>query len=202
MKHSGEDIIKQIGGENVVQKKHYYKDLPSKGLGRSFDDVGLDEPVIIPFAFETYDVIWESSIENMKQRASELDAEVLLQMLLSTGAGDYDKYKVWFKKKTGMSITEKIDQFIAENGGNTRDALNVALARLEAAEAKILEEVDSGLEDYRSRIRKSFAKYWTSEGCECCQDTPTHKEAEKELAELLDVDMYSDESGFDWGKYQ
>ena len=37
-----------------------------------------------------------------------------------------------------MTVSEQIDQFIAENGGNTRDALNVALCRLEAALNKVL----------------------------------------------------------------
>jgi hypothetical protein len=37
-----------------------------------------------------------------------------------------------------MSVSEQIDQFIAENGGNTRDALNVALTRLETALNKVL----------------------------------------------------------------
>jgi len=37
-----------------------------------------------------------------------------------------------------MTVSEQIDQFIAENGGNTRDALNVALTRLEAALNKVL----------------------------------------------------------------
>lgn len=37
-----------------------------------------------------------------------------------------------------QSISQIIDQFIAENGGNTRDALNVALARLENATALLL----------------------------------------------------------------
>lgn len=37
-----------------------------------------------------------------------------------------------------MSVSEQIDQFISENGGNTRDALNVALTRLEAALNKVL----------------------------------------------------------------
>ena len=32
-----------------------------------------------------------------------------------------------------MSVSEQINQFIANNGGNERDALNVALARLEIA---------------------------------------------------------------------
>lgn len=36
-----------------------------------------------------------------------------------------------------MTISEQIDQFIAENGGNTRDALNVALERLKQMEMKL-----------------------------------------------------------------
>lgn len=35
-----------------------------------------------------------------------------------------------------MSVTEEINRFIAENGGNIRDALNVALARLEDEKRK------------------------------------------------------------------
>lgn len=38
-----------------------------------------------------------------------------------------------------MTVSEQIDQFIAENGGNTRDALNVALTRLELALNKVLD---------------------------------------------------------------
>jgi len=56
-----------------------------------------------------------------------------------------------------MSVPEQIDQFIAENGGNTRDALNMALTRLEAALNKVLvleerlkqEETDVVIEIYR-----------------------------------------------------
>jgi len=57
-----------------------------------------------------------------------------------------------------MSVSEQIDQFIAENGGNTRDALNVALTRLEAAINKVLvleerlkqeQETDVVIEIYR-----------------------------------------------------
>ena len=33
-----------------------------------------------------------------------------------------------------MNTSEKINKFIDENGGNVRDALNVALARLELSE--------------------------------------------------------------------
>lgn len=37
-----------------------------------------------------------------------------------------------------MSTSQILDQFIADNGGNARDALNVALARLENATALLL----------------------------------------------------------------
>lgn len=51
-----------------------------------------------------------------------------------------------------MSVSEQIDQFIAENGGNTRDALNVALARLDLAQREI-----QSLKDEKEVIRKEYA---------------------------------------------
>jgi len=39
--------------------------------------------------------------------------------------------------KKHFPVTEEIDQFIKENGGNARDALNVALARLEILKRKL-----------------------------------------------------------------
>lgn len=39
-----------------------------------------------------------------------------------------------------MNVSKKINQFISENGGNERDALSVALARLEVAE-RVLRQV-------------------------------------------------------------
>ena len=42
-----------------------------------------------------------------------------------------------------MSTSQILDQFIAENGGNARDALNVALARLENATALIAAQQQS-----------------------------------------------------------
>ena len=38
---------------------------------------------------------------------------------------------------SNMDTTQQIDEFIAENGGDTRDALNVALARLGRYETEI-----------------------------------------------------------------
>jgi len=53
----------------------------------------------------------------------------------------------------------------------------------------------------RDEIRKAFADYFKSEGCDCCRNKSKHDEAEKRLAELLNPDMYEDGSGFDWYKY-
>ena len=43
-------------------------------------------------------------------------------------------------------------------------------------------------------IRQALADYMNSEGCSCCRDSKAHEEAEKRLAELLDVPMYDDNS--------
>ncbi len=39
-----------------------------------------------------------------------------------------------------MTVSEQLEKFIAENGGNERDALNVALARLELAEKQLSDD--------------------------------------------------------------
>jgi N-acetylglutamate synthase/N-acetylornithine aminotransferase len=38
-----------------------------------------------------------------------------------------------------MNISEKLESFIAENGGNERNALNIALAKIETLNADLLE---------------------------------------------------------------
>jgi hypothetical protein len=48
-----------------------------------------------------------------------------------------------------MHLSERIDKFIRENGGNARDALNIALARLDAK----TEAYDSLLSRYVSTSR-------------------------------------------------
>ena len=54
---------------------HRYSDLPMKGLGKSMDSVGLDEPVIIPQSATLEDVIWEFTVAGIERRAYELKAE-------------------------------------------------------------------------------------------------------------------------------
>ena len=51
------------------------------------------------------------------------------------------------------------------------------------------------------KIRFELAKYMKSEGCSCCRDIEPHKLAEENLAKMLSVEKYSDDSGYNWGKY-
>jgi len=51
-------------------------------------------------------------------------------------------------------------------------------------------------------IRTLIADYMYSEGCQCCQDVDAHEKTEKKIAELLNVEMYKDESGYDFSKYR
>ena len=50
-------------------------------------------------------------------------------------------------------------------------------------------------------LRQAVADYMYSEGCSCCEDIDAHKEHSKKLAELLNVPMYSDGSGYDFGQF-
>lgn len=51
-------------------------------------------------------------------------------------------------------------------------------------------------------LRQAVADYMYSEGCSCCQNIEAHKEHKKRLAELLDVEPYDDNSGYDFSKYR
>ena len=53
----------------------------------------------------------------------------------------------------------------------------------------------------RDNLRSAIDNYMRSEGCSCCRDIESHKKAEKRLAELLDVALYDDDSGYDFNKY-
>lgn len=50
-------------------------------------------------------------------------------------------------------------------------------------------------------IRNALADYMRAEGCSCCRDYESHKEAAARLAELLDVPMYDDASGYDFWQF-
>lgn len=50
-------------------------------------------------------------------------------------------------------------------------------------------------------LRTAVADYMQSEGCDCCQNKTKHDEAERMLAGLLNVPMYSDGSGYDFNQF-
>lgn len=88
-----------------------------------------------------------------------------------------------------MTVSEKINQFIAENGGNERDALNVALTRLELATEqleylkKAIEEIDisdealgCGVEDENITNRYDAARYGFNVAYERAVDTVVNLE--------------------------
>lgn len=47
-------------------------------------------------------------------------------------------------------------------------------------------------------IRRAFGDYYASEGCNCCSLVDAHERAANELGELLGVDRYKDDSGYDF----
>jgi len=55
------------------------------------------------------------------------------------------------------------------------------------------------IDEMKTAIRQAVADYMRSEGCSFCIDA--HKEAERILAGLLDVPMYSDGIGYDFEQF-
>lgn len=54
----------------------------------------------------------------------------------------------------------------------------------------------------RSKLRRAVADYIRSEGCDCCSDCEKHAEDKRRLAELLNVPLYDDASGYDFGLFE
>lgn len=75
---------------------HRYSDLPMKGLGKSMENVGIDEPVIIPQSagFET--IIWDYTKAEIERRAYELKAEVKWMELPPREIGSERQFQMWF----------------------------------------------------------------------------------------------------------
>lgn len=51
------------------------------------------------------------------------------------------------------------------------------------------------------KIRQAIADYMWSEGCSCCRGGD-HEEHEKIIAELLDVPLYEDSSGYNFSIFR
>lgn len=54
------------------------------------------------------------------------------------------------------------------------------------------------LEAEKARIRLAFCLFWKAKGCTCCEDTESLEAHGRELAELLDIPIYDDDSGVDY----
>lgn len=54
---------------------------------------------------------------------------------------------------------------------------------------------------FKKEIRKAIANYMASEGCSCCEGVD-HDEHKGILAKFLNVPRYSDDSGYDFGKFK
>lgn len=51
-------------------------------------------------------------------------------------------------------------------------------------------------------IRQAVADYMWSEGCSCCRNVDAHEINTKRLGELLNVEPYDDNSGYNFPKYR
>lgn len=95
--------MKNIGGFDkdgqalhIACVTHHYSDLPMKGLGKSMDSVGIDEPVIIPQSATFEGVTWGFTEAEIERRAYELKAKVKWMELPPQNAADERKIQVWF----------------------------------------------------------------------------------------------------------
>lgn len=50
-------------------------------------------------------------------------------------------------------------------------------------------------------IRQLVSRLIYAAGCNCCRDDEEWSLAKQQLAELLEVELYSDKSGYDFKKY-
>lgn len=97
IKHVGYDKDGKVLG--VQCKEHNYDELPQKGLGKSFANVGLMEPVNIPASVGYNLAIWNHSKVEIERRAVELDAQMYWRELPSTKPSGEHSYQLWFAKK-------------------------------------------------------------------------------------------------------
>ncbi len=58
------------------------------------------------------------------------------------------------------------------------------------------------LKELRKNLRQAIADYMWSEGCSCCRDNDAHEAHKMRLAELLNVPLYGDGSGYNFRKFR
>ena len=81
---------------HIAWVTHRYSDLPMKGLGKSMESVGINEPVIIPQSAALEGVIWGYTEAEIERRAYELKAEIRWMELPPQNAADERKFQMWF----------------------------------------------------------------------------------------------------------
>lgn len=62
--------------------------------------------------------------------------------------------------------------------------------------------INTAMRESLEEVREAVANYMQSEGCSCCQNITAHEMHTKVLGELLNVDKYSDDSGYEFSKYR
>lgn len=75
---------------------HHYHNLPMKGLGKSMESVGIDEPIIIPQSAGLDNITWGYTEAEIDRRAYELQAEINWLELPTQSSTNKRKFKVWF----------------------------------------------------------------------------------------------------------
>lgn len=81
-------------------------------------------------------------------------------------------------------------------------ALEQEIATLKSVAGKLRDEaIQSDMVSLQD-VRQAVADYMYAEGCSCCRDIEGHERAGNRLGELLDVEQYSDGSGYDFTKYR
>jgi len=77
-------------------KTHHYADLPMKGLGKSMEGVGIDEPVIISQSAGFDQTISDYTRAEIERRAEELDADVKWKEMMRQKSYDEPMFQMWF----------------------------------------------------------------------------------------------------------
>lgn len=87
----------------MAQKPKQLTELPFFGLGRSFHQIGLNEPVIYtPAELSKNRVIEQCTITNINRRKKELQAEISLESVPSKNPSDPDQLLLTFIPKNSF----------------------------------------------------------------------------------------------------
>ena len=82
------------------------------------------------------------------------------------------------------------------------DELGLCYQYLEQFWNEAQKEKESEVQELKDKLRNAIADYMKSEGCDCCRNQNAHDVAEKEIAELLDVPKYNDNSGYNFSMFE